>query len=696
MKQIKINWDEYETALLIDLFWRIEKEPSKKEEYISNFSRELRNRAKNLNIEIDEFYRNENGIAMQLTSIGHCFYPDRPTLTVSTMFDRIAKMYQNDKITYDNLLKEAMNQIQSSNNHEEKSKETEKLKNLNDVLSTIDKYFSEVTKLFNQQDNNEENQSSLSNFFVDEKLIKNNDDLLNNVLGILNETKTGLKAKTIAKKLRVNKNVINSILYKNKNKVFEIDSNYYWHIKKKKDSNTEEILQTIVNHFPYGIRIDSQIELLRFTQFFIQDNKKNIPLLEEELVKIIKEECIEYNDKYYYLKENEKDSIKKTIIFNINKGLSLFYYDELLKQNEIWMFDYNIVDSSMLKEIMIYLFPSFLYKKNYFYTGKEKNNEISLIDKEIKGVWGNRIIQTVEELNSRLKFIPEEKIKNVLCVNKDFIWNSFETYVNKEKIKINDSKISEIKEQAIEIANENDSVSFSELPIMDIANEYDELSETALFDYLYTFMSDVFTRNGKVLYFKDNIKNTEEIIKYYCTNHTICSVDELKDLIASTQGEVRMPLLIDTVSQYMVRVDKKMFVSDSLVSFDVQKIDNSLESIIHGEGIGLKEITTFASFPYCNYQWNLFLLESYCRRFSKKFKYSCITPNSQNCGAILKKTCSLSYKEFMSLAIAKSNTDLTENNVYNYLFATGLIARRSINDVDELINDAKEIREKGE
>ena len=54
----------------------------------------------------------------------------------------------------------------------------------------------------------------------------------------------------------------------------------------------------------------------------------------------------------------------------------------------------------------------------------------------------------------------------------------------------------------------------------------------------------------------------------------------------------------------MVRVDKNRFVSDEQVTFNELGIDQVLDSMVLGEALGLKEITSFALFPDCNFPWN--------------------------------------------------------------------------------------------
>lgn len=54
----RIVWDEYETALLIDTFWQIEKTPNRKQELIKWLSDALRKKAVNSGLTIDEKFRN--------------------------------------------------------------------------------------------------------------------------------------------------------------------------------------------------------------------------------------------------------------------------------------------------------------------------------------------------------------------------------------------------------------------------------------------------------------------------------------------------------------------------------------------------------------------------------------------------------------------------------------------------------------
>ena len=108
----RIVLDQYETALLIDTFWEIEKSPGRKQELIKGLSKALRQKALNSGLTVDEKFRNVNGITMQLSPIAHAFFPDRPSLTSSMMFNQMVELYKNDRESFDRTLAVAKSMVE--------------------------------------------------------------------------------------------------------------------------------------------------------------------------------------------------------------------------------------------------------------------------------------------------------------------------------------------------------------------------------------------------------------------------------------------------------------------------------------------------------------------------------------------------------------------------------------------------------
>jgi hypothetical protein len=112
----------------------------------------------------------------------------------------------------------------------------------------------------------------------------------------------------------------------------------------------------------------------------------------------------------------------------------------------------------------------------------------------------------------------------------------------------------------------------------------------------------------------------------------------------------------------------------------------------------LQEFSDFSLFPFAGYAWNLFLLESYVRRFSDAFRFDVRAANSSNVGVILRKSFHYGdYDDILALAVARSSVTLTdEKEVSDYLFDKGYIGRRNLEKGESnVISKARSLREEG-
>lgn len=109
MNKIKL-WDKYETALLIETFWKINEGISPREQCLKELSNLLWQRAKNLGLEFDDKFRNYNGMSLQLAAIERLLISDRAERHCSKMFSYMTDLYKNDRKQFDCILVEAHEQ----------------------------------------------------------------------------------------------------------------------------------------------------------------------------------------------------------------------------------------------------------------------------------------------------------------------------------------------------------------------------------------------------------------------------------------------------------------------------------------------------------------------------------------------------------------------------------------------------------
>lgn len=109
---MRIPWDKYETAILIDSCIQVINGKKDKNSAIKEVSDKLRKRAVNNGFTIDSVYRNETGIRMQMNAIMSLIQDKQPGLNnVSKLFYEMLELYRTEYSTFSAILKEAENQI---------------------------------------------------------------------------------------------------------------------------------------------------------------------------------------------------------------------------------------------------------------------------------------------------------------------------------------------------------------------------------------------------------------------------------------------------------------------------------------------------------------------------------------------------------------------------------------------------------
>ena len=101
------KWNKYEAAMLVAGFWCVEKKVIEKSAFVSAFSKAMREQAKRNGEVVDDLYRNENGISLQLSSIEKLFFADRWGADPSQMFVEVAFLYSENRAEYNAIYQKA-------------------------------------------------------------------------------------------------------------------------------------------------------------------------------------------------------------------------------------------------------------------------------------------------------------------------------------------------------------------------------------------------------------------------------------------------------------------------------------------------------------------------------------------------------------------------------------------------------------
>lgn len=106
----RIIWDEEEAALLVDTYRRIEAMPSQKNELLHQLSDVLRKRAISKGLEIDERFRNFNGMKLQYELLRYLMTDGEQGLSenVAKTIAEVAELYRSEPEKFNKILRKAL------------------------------------------------------------------------------------------------------------------------------------------------------------------------------------------------------------------------------------------------------------------------------------------------------------------------------------------------------------------------------------------------------------------------------------------------------------------------------------------------------------------------------------------------------------------------------------------------------------
>lgn len=110
---LRIPWDIEEAVLMLDMLLKSLDGKLTRKEAIRQASEKLRRRAVNRGIEIDDIFRNENGITFQMSALEVAYTGIKTKLKQPTkLFVETVNLYRNHRELYEEILKEAENVVE--------------------------------------------------------------------------------------------------------------------------------------------------------------------------------------------------------------------------------------------------------------------------------------------------------------------------------------------------------------------------------------------------------------------------------------------------------------------------------------------------------------------------------------------------------------------------------------------------------
>ncbi len=718
---LRIDWDRYEVAILIDYFFMCERGELTHNNAVSLASLELRARAVHRGITIDEVYRNETGIHMQLKIVEKEVYEVEGGLrNGSKLFLEMLDLYRNEKVNFDKILdianyantnlkytfirwfinrtktKEPLNLVPAYTSIENFLKSRNVIRksffditDANEVLKLYkytEKYFKQNTTVVNLvkyyyiwvskiyiNDLSEKD-------YILEVLVKQSDTIINqsSIHPNLN------KCETITETINENehRHMLNTYSTIIRNNEDSTENNTI------KDSN-EDLYSLVLEFFPLGYRINSTMDYGKLCNKYLNKFNDKLDLTSKEVENILLTNGFVFNEmiileRLFFTENVELNDFLKNVD-------TLIYFEKLLE-----IFDTKI--NSYMKDVeKIRAYIESKNKNNYYitsnYVTKIENRYRFTPDLLVENVmmnWGYKI--SLSELEDQLKYITTEEIQKILNTKK-YMSVEKDTYIYVDLIDISEDTLSDMKENLLEIVEANGHISnndFYDIIKYDYKSIIDEnpvFDENADFVYKYfkTLFNDDFTFNRKIITLKNVDMSAKGAWEDFCSKNDIFNYDDLE--ILRTEMKISN-INFNVVMEYCVRINGNEFKNRRLFEFNIDEIDEYIEYILeNAEYKAINNIENFESLPSVGYKWNCFLLESYVHHFSIKYKIMKPGNFSKNCVSTIVKsnTVYTNIDDVFADVIIKNNIELSEEKILNFLFENKYLQMRKYSKINEVM-----------
>ena len=452
-----------------------------------------------------------------------------------------------------------------------------------------------------------------------------------------------------------------------------------------------EIVAVLKQHYEYGFKYDSIRELMRFRQFA---DEMGITLSEEDeaLKTSILSSGTVIDDKVYCKNDDMLQELQRIVDDILSSGAVVIYYESLFENKQEWMASHVITSPDMLKEYLQYNISGCSFSKKFMVKGRRCSEKDAVTD-ELKRIWGAHPVESVYRLSDRLPYIPIGNIWRVISGNDLFVLSSEGEYLFIDRFRITKDEEEDILDFVDEICEENGFASLCDVPLGSIEEENYELTQTAIYNAIYKkVLSGKYHLNGKILTKDKSELDAVMLLKQYIKDKDECTFDEVADKVVELTGGINRQYAFQALYDDMVRVDKNRFVANRLVNFSIDEIDTVLAGFITDNFRAIRDVTTFAMFPLCGQNWNHYLLESFCYKYSRKYSLHVIHFNDKNAGIIAEKDFNKKYNEMLAIALARTDVELSSEVIGQYLFNTGYMAKSKYAKLGEIAQRASELR----
>jgi len=452
--------------------------------------------------------------------------------------------------------------------------------------------------------------------------------------------------------------------------------------------------------FEDGYQVGDYMHQMRFLSCYEDTFGSELDITEDELDKLLKY-IGQIRDGRIFCKGNN-DTPLITSVFEVvenafeNGATAVFFECIYERYTDNLISEMNIYSADALRDIMK---NDSRFQANYHIERSAivKNGISADTTNEIKVILqSSHTPLTFEDFKERLWYVPMDRIKSELarfseavCVERGTYLYALNFYISPdEKVALIKAMRSAIYSNGYLVAKNLREIFNKACPSAALDSEY--LKDYAIRDILKIIFQDEFDFSSSVITEKGNPLDIGQLYRNYAAEHEQLSLREIKEF----QETIGLPIYWDDIFKEMVRISATELVRRDKVQFDVDAVDDALEKMYPNEYTALKDITLFLSLPAASVRWNGYVLESYLRDYSKKFRLVQVSiSNDDYYGIMLKSTSNLeSYNDVAADMLAKNESWTDEKSALRCLVDAKFQQRAKNSNISAIVKVARQKR----
>ena len=454
----------------------------------------------------------------------------------------------------------------------------------------------------------------------------------------------------------------------------------------------EKYCDVLTQYFQKGFRLGSPLELRKFKRYYEQTFEHALEDDDAQIERCIGVCGIQFEDKVFMPQTMLGDDVREKLFAYIRRsfdeGKTALYYQALFNEFSEDFLDYFIYNADMLKAYLSFILgEEFYFDRSYL--SKDASRAADPVDEIRTCLREYDAPMTYDVMFENLPHIPQQKIKQILASNNEFISNGRGEYFHVSAVHFSDEELDNIAEIITAAIDDKEFLSGNEL-INAIKAKYpytyeknDAFSMVGLRDSIKYHLCRKFSFSGNIISKYGSFLTMSDVFADFCRNRDSFSLDELNVLA----NELGSTIYFDSVYSNSLRINRDRFVSKARAQFNVPDTDAALDRFCTGEYISIRNVDAYSLFPNAGFPWNEYLLEHYVAAYSEKYALLHIGFNANACvGAIVKKNTGYeNIDDIVVRILADSDILLKKQAALQYLCDEGYIARRMYTNIEELL-----------